>query len=282
MALTKQVVEKMFGKIYQTSPDKFGLSWKVRCPGCERKALLVSEGLNEAHCFVCFWARKRIAESQSNWIIPEERQPAEPVRNVGEIQKEFAAFYEIDVPQSSRGKEYLLKRDVRNYNEFKLRYCPLGRFAGRVIIPIYQFDRLIGYQGRTVLDGVAPKYLFSKGLQKGGCLFNFDVARKASRTVIVVEGVIDAMKGSPWAVSTFGAGITERQLQLIAAYWDFCVLVPDNDEAGWIGFKKAHDWLVQQIFTRTVPVTGYNDLGEAPHAIVQEFVSIIIKSMESR
>jgi DNA primase len=147
----------------------------------------------------------------------------------------------------------------------------MGDFAGRIMIPVYCDQRLVGVQGRTIFEGVEPKYLFAKGFRKSEFLFGFDLARSA-KVVIVVEGVFDAMKGYPYAVASFGAGITDTQLKLLATHWNRCIFIPDSDEAGQIGTTHAIEWLSKYISVGVFPLQGYHDLGDIPFEKAQVLV----------
>lgn len=95
-------------------------------------------------------------------------------------------------------------------------YC--GFFAYRVVIPVIKDGQIVNYQGRDI-TGQQVKYKAYPNeksvIPLRNCLFNIDsVAR--SDSVVIVEGVFDAMKIGDGAVATFGTEFTKSQImQLI-------------------------------------------------------------------
>ncbi|MBS29195.1 MAG: DNA primase [Alphaproteobacteria bacterium] len=115
-------------------------------------------------------------------------------------------------------------------------------FFNRVIFPINDGrGRPIAFGGRILGDG-QPKYLNSPEtplFQKGRSLYNFAMAREASRaagTVIVAEGYTDvialAQAGLSNAVAPLGTALTEDQIRLLWRVADEPVLSFDGDTAG--------------------------------------------------
>ncbi|HCP01623.1 MAG TPA: DNA primase, partial [Rhodospirillaceae bacterium] len=119
---------------------------------------------------------------------------------------------------------------------------PRDYFFNRVIFPINDSrGRVIAFGGRILGDG-QPKYLNSPEtplFRKGRSLYNFNMAREASReagTVIIAEGYTDVIAldqaGLPNAVAPLGTAITEDQIRLIWRIADEPVLCFDGDNAG--------------------------------------------------
>lgn len=126
------------------------------------------------------------------------------------------------------------KLDQTMCERYYLGYCggygDLGQ-AGRMVIPIYQYGKLVGYQGRAMHDAIAPKYLFMKGISAGEYLYNLDTISPQEDTVILVEGVFDVWgmvrHGYPNTVASFGKHLTERgyktltqRFKRVIIFWD--------------------------------------------------------------
>lgn len=74
---------------------------------------------------------------------------------------------------------------------FDLRYAPAGKWAGRLLIPLYDASRrLASWQGRAMRDHLDLKYL-GKQVDDGKALF---AGSLIAPRVVVVEGPIDALK----------------------------------------------------------------------------------------
>ncbi len=114
-----------------------------------------------------------------------------------------------------------------------LGWCFTGRHAFRVIIPVVMGGVLVGFQARTIKDGVKPKYLTSSnivgrhtpeaecGRPAAAMLFNADAIRPG-RDVLLVEGPGDVMgwhasHASPPAVALMGVALTAEKIGLLRA-----------------------------------------------------------------
>jgi uncharacterized C2H2 Zn-finger protein len=108
--------------------------------------------------------------------------------------------------------------------EFNIGYCPTGRYANRLIFPIYQGGRCVYFTTRSVADDFL-KTLNPKGdadsFTKSDCLLHYDDA-VGSRVVVVVEGPFDCMafSGVAKAVALMGKTISLPQLKLIDSLRD--------------------------------------------------------------
>lgn len=113
-----------------------------------------------------------------------------------------------DLPAMPR---YLLNRgiDVSTATYFDLRYCdtgwfevkdPTGRiikqdYSKRIITPIYTLDgTLISFQGRDATGTAEKRYLFPPMFSStGSALYNIHNWRKGMSSVVITEGLFDAM-----------------------------------------------------------------------------------------
>lgn len=102
----------------------------------------------------------------------------------------------------------------------------------RVIIPIFDFKgNLVSFQGRAIFKKQEPRYLFPPK-EKQVCesktlLYGAELCR-LNRSIIVVEGVMDAWKLGPGAVCTFGSSVTKEQI-LEMARWRKVFIAFDNE-----------------------------------------------------
>lgn len=101
---------------------------------------------------------------------------------------------------------------------------------GRLVIPIYRDNILVGWQTRAINDHDSPKYYTMPGFPKSRMLFNQDRAR-GYRFGVVVEGVFDAFRAGPRAVALFGKSMSQTQRELSVAFWGqgaLCIMLDDD------------------------------------------------------
>src|ERR1017187_9878743 len=117
--------------------------------------------------------------------------------------------------------------------EFGAEFFPgKGSMAGRIVFPLHESGRLVGYAGRATGSGQEPKWLLGKGLKK---TFLFGLERcDPAKQLVLVE--------SPWAVlwlhqnggqaaALMGSEMTAEQERGPAPFGAITV-APDNDAAG--------------------------------------------------
>jgi len=137
--------------------------------------------------------------------------PFERRHAVLQLPKEFKKL-ESSSPSSWVEKHfrYLRKRGFEEAEElayqYDLRYCLVGRFRYRLIIPIVNDFELVGWTGRAIDPRRKPRYLTLS--QEEGALYNADEfvwrrdqVRRSHDTLIIVEGPMDAIK-MEWCLHT--------------------------------------------------------------------------------
>jgi DNA primase len=113
-----------------------------------------------------------------------------------------------------------------------------GRFANRVIFPIYYDDTLVGFTGRTLDSSTKEmKYLHSTGLKTKSVIYPYNLL-KGHRRIYVVEGVMDALslieKGFP-AMCNFGVAdnfTMPKVSEMVRIGIEEVYLMFDKDKAG--------------------------------------------------
>jgi len=126
------------------------------------------------------------------------------------------------------------------------------------------------------------KYTIGAGTKSRASLMGLAAAiAHPSNTVFIVEGVLDAGRIGPPAVSVQGKGIGVGQMDLLTnarrdgfpAFTNYCVIA-DNDEGG----KELQKNVEQMFGTRSICVNSitipgrFNDVGEMPQAEVDEMI----------
>lgn len=120
-------------------------------------------------------------------------------------------------------------------------------YLNRIIIPVHNNKgKYIWPEGRSVLAGYKPKYYRPAGVHKNDYLFNIHrVKRMTTNFVVLVEGIIDAITLHKWgypAVCTFGANLSERQLEQLVEFTKIFICF-DIDKAGIKAFVEAKELL---------------------------------------
>lgn len=173
------------------------------------------------------------------------------------------------------------------FKESTLKYFEIGVDQGnqRVIFPLRNlYGELIGVSGRTLIDGVEPRYkiysardLASFGVDpkystreiKGALLWHahlvFPIAFRDTSPIIVVEGFKAAMwvwqAGFQNVVALVGSHLTKLQAEILARTASKIFLFLDNNEAGKKGTRTAGQLLVNK---NIVNVVEYPDLRKQP------------------
>lgn len=100
-----------------------------------------------------------------------------------------------------------------------------------IVIPHFWEGKLVGWQKRR-LSGDGPKYESTEGIPRERTIYDYDPKR---RQAIIVESPMSVARHRhvlPME-ATLGSNVTDRQIKLIAAHYERCMLWMDNDEAGW-------------------------------------------------
>ena len=144
------------------------------------------------------------------------------------IQKlQSIEFEDRDLPAETQelnefAKEYLQKRCVPLDYPFLYKTMP----RRGVVIPFTHNNQVVGHTTRF-LDDRTPRYI--QDIQHG-YVFGTDLQKTNWQSVIVVEGVFDALSIDGLAV--LHAEINDAQVRLIRSLGREVIVVPDQDEAG--------------------------------------------------
>jgi len=162
-----------------------------------------------------------------------------------ELPKGCLPLMNTDVPQ--RVMDYLYQRKFppeELAHEYFVHYAPKGAtyqfreetrkfFDERLIIPVIQGRRLVGWQGRRCQDIPKDKYKYlNSDIKKSSCLYNRDIAM-FHRDIVVVEGVTDCWRIGPESVALFGKDASTSQIELMKTLWGFsgsAVICFDTDD----------------------------------------------------
>ena len=149
--------------------------------------------------------------------------------------------------------------DARVIDQFGLSLCMKpGPFMGRILIPVYQDGKLISYQGRTIVEGMKPKYLFPTDVPFHNGLYNWDMASRHD-WVVLVEGVTDLwrmwLRGYPNTAATFGKTLKQEQFRLLVGRPEIKTVVFFWDGEALENTWRAVDQLIsyKSVFVAELP-----------------------------
>jgi DNA primase len=129
-------------------------------------------------------------------------------------------------------------------------------FQNRIIIPIYENNRLIAVEGRRLSkESSEPKVLYCKG-GSVNTLFDIDHLNR-EETLYAVEGLMDlavlrANEAFKNSTCIFGANVTKRQIHLLSQFKKV-VYIPDQDTAGENTVLKLKESSLDNIYILRLP-----------------------------
>lgn len=135
----------------------------------------------------------------------------------------------------------LLKQFVNNRHlDYTVYIAYKGEFKWRIIIPLWDGDDVVFFQGRAINNEMEPKYLNPK-VEKSHIIFNkqnFD----RNKYIVVTEGLIDADNVGNQGTTILGKELTREFIDNIIQYTDTgIIVVMDNDKDGYIKLKDYID-----------------------------------------
>jgi hypothetical protein len=143
----------------------------------------------------------------------------------------------------------------------------------RIIIPHFMGESLVGWQARrlSASDPDLVKYRNSPDFPKDQSIYNYDYI--APETT-VVEAPLSAAKHvlDIHIEATFGATLTERQLQLLSKH-NYLVFWFDNDPAGWKATRAACEMLCRYTTVMVVESPWAQDAGAVDTEDAKELIA---------
>ncbi len=236
---------------------------RVCCPFCvqngqgpdTRYRLGINMRTGQAHCFNCAWKTGDIYKllARASGVPVRENDDYYETCNKKKEARVLPDTYSFlgttDASESIMGRRavaYLAGRGVgpTQIKAHNIGYCHSGRYAYRVIFPIYRRGKLVTYIARDYTGKQEPRFLNMPGEKP---LWNVEelehVARwKGMCNVVLYEGIFKALAGESSIintvhVATLGSHITELQLRDLSQKWVKSVtLFPDPNAVGLEGF----------------------------------------------
>ncbi len=155
------------------------------------------------------------------------------------------------------------------HEALKLGYDPK---INRIVFPHFFDGKLVGWQTRAIpsrpgwpgTTAQIPKYKNTPGFPKSETLYAYDLVAR-NRRVVVVESPMSVAKayslGIGNVVATFGAKVTDTQIQLLRDFPEVIVWF-DDDPAGRAGERNLVQSLYRHTQTSAVAPEEGRDLGD--------------------
>jgi Toprim-like len=248
----------------------------ICCPFCEQRGqtqdFRFRLGVNiysaKAHCFNCGWKSRNALEELSEvltlgFIMPEDKPAPDIEQDKPELPDDFVLLHTKPKGRLyTQAWEYLRERNVTTdqMREKKMGVSFVGRFAYRIIFPVFYGDDLEGIVTRDFTGKQEPKYLNSLGIKT---VYNCPKSNKKDK-IVLCEGIFDMLaiervfthKMFYDIGALLGHDVTDRQEEILEPYRDI-VLWPDADVAGVKGFIKVAKQLAAHHRMFVVPPSGY-------------------------
>lgn len=135
----------------------------------------------------------------------------------------------------------------------------------RIVLPHLWKGDLVGWQTRRLAsDDGTPKYLSSPDFPKDLTIFNY----QPRQSVVVTESMLSVLTKyhlDPNIEATFGAKVTDRQIELLANHRDVTLFL-DSDNAGWSATNHVARALERYVPVWVVPNPYAADVGDLDEA----------------
>lgn len=238
----KSLSKKRFTLTY-FNPEK--IYW--HCYNCDKKGkdflslYCALTGMTKIEAINKF--RKFDSDKVKKLLKPEEKQI--PIEEEIKATTDFSyilddCLSESDSPDGIKQKilkQKLLEFKVQRKIKDNLYVAYKGIFSNRIIIPVFESNKLLYFQGRAVSKEIIPKYL-NPSFNKSSFIYNKENFDK-EKSIIVTEGLLDAMSIGNQGCCCFGASVSDGFLEQLFKLTDKNVIIAfDNDKQGKISTLK--------------------------------------------
>lgn len=195
-------------------------------------------------------------------------------------EKKRASASKVELPPQKFTpveQKYLEKRNLTDHHVsyYDIRGGGLfGKWAYRIVFPIYYNGMIVSATGRIIAD-VEPKYYTlppkDEVVHHKDIFFGLDYV--PGRAAAIVEGPLDAIRGGPGFIASFGVNLTDEQL-VLCTFFDTVYFVRDSDDAGEHSTEQAYrlaSLYGDKISIEVISLdNGYKDVGAMPDPAIVE------------
>ena len=280
-----EILKDVLGYYSRTNDE-----YLFKCPKCDHHKRKFSVNLekNVFKCWICDYSGRSIRRVVRRFGSFKDRQAWDETEDRVDINEFYDLFSEnkeeeteqfVDLPNEfvslANGTDnhasriplkYLYDRGItkKDILQWKIGYCPTGKFGGRVVVPSFSLC------GRA-------NYFVARSYKRGGYKY---MNPQASRDIVfnhlyldfdedltIVEGVFDAIIAGPNAVPVLGSTLNEES--------PLFQEIVRNDTPVYIAFdrdaKKKENRLIEKFLEYGIEIykidtTAYDDVGAMPKA----------------
>ena len=280
-----EILKDVLGYYSRTNDE-----YLFKCPKCDHHKRKFSVNLekNVFKCWICDYSGRSIRRVVRRFGSFKDRQAWDETEDRVDINEFYDLFSEnkeeeteqfVDLPNEfvslANGTDnhasriplkYLYDRGItkKDILQWKIGYCPTGKFGGRVVVPSFSLC------GRA-------NYFVARSYKRGGYKY---MNPQASRDIVfnhlyldfdedltIVEGVFDAIIAGPNAVPVLGSTLNEES--------PLFQEIVRNDTPVYIAFdrdaKKKENRLIEKFLEYGIEIykidtTAYEDVGAMPKA----------------
>lgn len=202
--------------------------------------------------------------SESLGIPKENKREPQEIDSI-DMPEEFEDLFSRPQGKFKDVYQYMINRGMtldrrKVYRMLDIRYCEYMRYKTpsgkicilnkRLIFPIYWENKLRGFIARDIVGDSKIKYYISEKLPKSRIIYNYENI-KNSETIIICEGVIDAIKCFDYKpIALFGTSLSNEQLILLQNLPNLKNIIigldPDTRKIDKYG-KSKYNKLVEQL-----------------------------------
>lgn len=210
----------------------------MTCPSCRKpEHFYISTVTGKSFCQKC--RIKNGSWKRTLELLKEQEDTTTFLHSVTPALPSFVQYpQEITRDLPPVAVEYLKSRNIplKVMSEYRIVYCPYGKYAKRLIVPVIKDNQLEYFVARTLDPKEKLRYLYPEA-KKAHLLFNYERA-KTSASCVLVEGVFDILPHEMLrnsAVALLGSYMSkEQEYLLISTFKRICVwLDTDKKKEAW-------------------------------------------------
>jgi len=158
---------------------------------------------------------------------------------------------------------------------------PIGEYRHRIFIPITYMNDIVSFQGRSTIKNATLRYKTcapeNEAIHHKNIIYGNDLV--PGDTIVVVEGVTDAWRLGPGAVSVFGTSYTQDQVLRLGMYSNIYIMFDNDEPNAQIQAKKLGEELAFMKNTNVKIIKSpYNcDPAELPQSEAIQLMAHILK-----
>ncbi len=236
---------------------------KITCvnPTCddEKEHLWINLEKSIYHCWKCGY-KGRVVNNKLILNALKQRKYRQPVKmsfSSGQMEDSLkvidpSLFVHLEsLRLDHQAIKYIKSRGVTTDACSKMggMYSPVDRLYGRIVFPIKDNDKIVGWQGRSVY-GRTPKYLIFGKKSLG--MYSMKPLAAYRSFIIIFEGIFDVLKVPEYSISILGKKLSGVQLRILSTFLQvktiFIMLDSDANKEELAMCNELNPWF------KTIPI----------------------------